>query len=388
MKKSPTLHRPGDSVRDSRQEGGLPGALRAILAVPLFWKIVLANGTLMALVGAITALAMSGPGHESVPRSVLVVLLLGTLLAAAVLNAWIVALALRPLDRVVETAEAVRLGNLAARTQTSPLTDPELDRLGRVLNEMLEALSQARERQKELSHQVLRAEERERERIAGELYAGTAQTLAGVLVRLRLLMRQTTDDTGRRQMDEVASEIRAALEEVRAFARRLRPPELDELGVRAALEAHARGLAGEGGPRIDFQGELQDAELSDDARLALFRVVQEALTNAVRHSGASRISVTFQPGDDGLETVVEDDGTGFDPDELEKEKPARLGLLTMIERAGYAQGITQVESAPGSGTRIRLVLPWSPGNADGDPDPLAELLPELARAVGVPPGSR
>ena len=137
MKKSPTLQRYGDSVQESPREGGLPGALRAILAVPLFWKIVLANGTLMALVGVITALAMSGPGHESVPRSVLVVLLLGTLLAAAVLNAWIVALALRPLDRVVETAEAVRLGDLAARTQTSPLTDRHLDRLGRVLNEML-----------------------------------------------------------------------------------------------------------------------------------------------------------------------------------------------------------------------------------------------------------
>ncbi|HSG48665.1 MAG TPA: ATP-binding protein [Longimicrobiales bacterium] len=388
MKKSPTLQRSGDSVQNSRREGVPPGAFRAILAVPLFWKIVLANGTLMALVGGITALAVSRSGQDSIPQSAMAVLLLGTLLAAAVVNAWIVALALRPLDRVTETAEAVRMGDLSARTPTSTLSDRQLDRLGRVLNEMLEALAQARERQKELSHQVLRAEERERERIAGELYAGTAQTLAGVLVRLRIVMRQTADEAERRQIEEVASEIRAALEEVRAFARRLRPPELDELGVRAALEAHARGLASEDGPRIEFDGELREAELSHDARLALFRVVQEALTNAVRHSGAARISVTFRPGDDGLETVVEDDGRGFDPEELEREAPARLGLLTMIERAAYAQGVTQVDSAPGVGTRIRLVLPWNPGNPDGDPDPLAELLPELARAVGAPPASR
>ena len=80
-------------------------------------------------------------------------------------------------------------------------------------------------------------------------------------------------------------------------------------------------------------------------------------------------------------------GTGFDPAQLEGGRPARLGLLTMIERAGYAQGVAQVVSAPGSGTRVRLVLPWNPGNPDGDPDPSVELLPELARAVGTPPGS-
>ncbi|MDT8341380.1 MAG: sensor histidine kinase [Longimicrobiales bacterium] len=392
MKKPPTLQRAGPSQGRTAQEGGLPGVVRAFLQVPLFWKIVLANGALLALVGGITAIALSGPGNHEVSGSALAVLLLGTLLAATVVNAWIVALALRPLDRITETAEAVRLGDVSARTRTPSYADRRLEHLGWTLNEMLEALAAARERQKELSHQVLRAEERERERIASEIYAGTAQTLAGVLVRLRIILRRMEEDD-RGHLEEVTGEIRSALEEVRAFARRLRPPELDELGVRAALEAHARGLAnGQApspgpGPEITFEGELEEDRLDGDARLALFRVVQEALTNAVRHSGASRVSVAFRPRGEGLEALVSDDGRGFEPEALYHDPPARLGLFNMIERAGYAQGSVQVDSSPGHGTRVRVHLPWHRGSTEGDPALLAGLVAGLARATPEPPGS-
>jgi len=359
----------------------------AVLGVPLFWKIVLANGFLMTVVGGTTTLVLSRPGHEAVAPAVLVILVLGTLMAATVVNAWIVALALRPLEGVSRTAEAVRLGDLSARAPVAEFSDRQLDHLAHVINEMLEALDQARERQKVLSHRVLMAEERERERIAGEIYAGTAQTLAGVLVRLQIILRRN-EGQERAPLEELATEVRSALEEVRSFARRLRPPELDELGVRAALEAHARGLVREGGPHISFDGEVPESRLTEDARLALFRVVQEALTNAVRHSGAESVAVTFSTQDDGLAAVVEDRGAGFDLGPLEGQPPARLGLLTMIERAGYAEGMIHVDSAPGEGTRVRLVLPWKSGTPDGLPDPTPEPLPELARTALEPPGSR
>ena len=378
--------RSGRSSGDSPREGVSSGPLRARLAIPLFWKIVLANGALMALVGWVTIVALSRPGPEPVDAGVLVVLLLGTLMAAAVVNAWIVALALRPLEGLTRTAEAVRLGDLSARAPVSGLADRELDRLARVLNNMLEALSASRERQKALSHRVVMAEERERERIAGELYAGTAQTLAGVLVRLQVVLRQV-EGKDRQPLEELASEVRSALEEVRAFARRLRPPELDELGVRPALEAHARGLASSDVAPIDFRGDVPEDRLSEEARLALFRVVQEALTNAAHHSGASVITVSFNSIPEGLEAVVEDDGCGFDPEGMARDPIPRLGLLTMTERAGYAQGIFKVDSAPGSGTRVRLVLPWTGNGPDGASGPATAPVRAAVRSGAEPPGA-
>lgn len=365
----------------------MPSGLRsAVLAVPLFWKIVLANGSLLALVTLVTTVALSRPGHESVAPGVLVVLLIGTLLAAAVVNAWIVALALRPLEGITGTADAVRLGDLSARAPVSGLADRDLHHLARVLNDMLDAVALAREQQRAMSHRVVLAEERERERIAGEIYAGTAQTLAGVLVRLQIVVRRC-EGNDRQALEELATEVRSALEEVRAFARRLRPPELDELGVRPALEAHARGLASPGGPAIDFLGDVPESRLSHDARLALFRVVQEALTNAVRHSGASRVTVRFDATPSCLEALVEDDGRGFDPDAPWTGTSPRLGLLTMTERAGYAEGIFSLDSAPGSGTRIRLALPWSGESPEAVPGPATAPVREAVRSAAEPPGT-
>lgn len=383
MHNRPSLQRSGSPTRGPQQERGLPGTLRKALGVPLFWKIVLANGLLMAMVGGTTAVVLSRPGHETLAPATLFLLLGGTLLAAAAVNAWIVGVALRPLDGIMETAEAVRLGDTSARAPESPLADARLARLGRLLNRMLDAMDEARGRQREISHQVLMAEERERERIAGELYAGTAQTLAGVLVRLQVVVRTLGDQVDPGPLQDVVSEVRAALEEVRAFARRLRPPELDELGVRVALEAHARGLSQHPGtPRIQFSGQAMDGHLSSDARLALFRVVQEALTNAARHSGGDLVTVTFRGLPEGLETVVVDDGRGFDPEAMKEDHPARLGLLTMIERAGYAEGRTEVDSTPGSGTRVRLVLPWISG--DGTAGSAADALSGRPPEVTVP----
>lgn len=357
------------------------GVMSRLLAFPLFWKLVLSNIFLMATVGLVVAGVVRTAGEPGVPGAVLAVLLLGALAAAGTVSGWIVRLALHPLEQLEETTEAVRKGDLAARAPRSPLADRRLDRVRRVLNEMLDALDVARRRQKELSRRVLRAEERERELIASELYAGTAQTLAGVLVRLRVLQRNWGDEGSSEQLEFLGMEVRAALEEVRAVARRLRPPELDELGVRAALEAHARSLTDAEGIRVEFTGELPENGLSEDARLALFRVVQEALTNVARHARATRVSVRFQEARDGLVTEVTDNGVGFDPRELGSQDQARLGLLNMIERAGYAQGSIHVDAAPGEGTRVRLVLPWHSGEPETVDDRLDELLRGLQQSA-------
>jgi two-component system sensor histidine kinase UhpB len=354
-RESPTA--PGPSPEPG---GGPPVWLDALLRVPLFWKLLVANVLLVAGVGAAAVWAVDLVRLPLVPA--VVVAMLGAVGLAALVNAAAVRLALRPVDTLTETAQRVRGGDWDARAPASALADHGVDRLRHVVNEMLDAVTAARRRHRELSRQVLEAEERERERIAHELYAGTAQTLAGVLVRLRLLEREAAGEPARGPLDEITAEVRQALEEIRALARRLRPPELDELGVRAALEAHARQLgAGAGGPvRMEFHGRVPESCLSDDARMALFRVVQEALTNAARHAQARHVHTHFLQAADALVVEVEDDGRGFDPTAAgAAPNGAGLGLPGMEERAGYAGGSLTVVSAPGEGTRLRLLLPWA-----------------------------
>jgi signal transduction histidine kinase len=284
-------------------------------------------------------------------------------------------------DILTSTAWDVRQGDWRARAPESLLADRRVERLGRVLNDMLDTVSASQRRQRELARRVLEAEERERERIAHELYAGTAQTLAGVLVRLRILARQAEGPSPCGPMDEITAEVRQALEEIRAVARRLRPPELDELGVRAALEAHARRLTEGRDLRVDFQGTIPESCLSEDARLALFRIAQEALTNAVRHAGARIVRARFVRAADALVAEVEDDGRGFDlPDTL--QQGAGFGLMGMEERASYAGGSLAVVSRPGTGTRLRLVLPWVTPPGDGE----AETAPEPGLGSLMPAG--
>lgn len=359
--------------------------MRRLLRVPLFWKLLLANVLFVAVAGAGVAWAVERGVVSLAPRIAAYLVVAGTLVTAALAGALVVRLALRPVDTLADVARRVREGDWTARVPTSLLADRRLERLQHVVNEMLDAVTVSRRRQRELSRRVLEAEERERERIAHELYAGTAQTLAAVLVRLRIVAREAAADADREGIEAITDEVRHALEEIRSVARRLRPPELDELGVRAALEAHARGLADTYGLRIDFHGQVPEACLSDDARLALFRVVQEGLSNAALHAHASHVHTRFVRAADALVVEVEDDGSGFDADDPALLAPgdgAGLGLPGMIERAGYAGGSLVLDSEPGRGTRLRLLLPWaSPPGPDGG----ASATPGHAKARAVVP---
>lgn len=347
--------RPG--TREGRAaDGGPPLSLPRRL--PLFWKIVLANATVAVLAVAVGGLLARGAGGEGASslHGMAVVLGLAVLLGGFLVSAALVRLALTPVEELKRAAEQVRTGRLQARSMVSPWADPELRTLMASFNDMLDTLSLQRHRQQELARRVLEAEERERGRIAHELYSGTAQTLAGVLVRLRVAERQIGD--GAAGMGEIREAVVDALEEVRAVARRLRPPELDELGVGVALEAHARSMTEGTGVEATFEGQVPP--LSREASLALFRIVQEAINNAVIHGRPDRVTIRFESRDDRLVAEVVDDGIGFDLEDSLLHTSESLGLFGMHERAGYVQGELSVESGPGRGTRVMVSLPFHP----------------------------
>lgn len=326
----------------------------ALLRVPLFWKLYGVQVAVLTLVLAVSVRVL--PGRDPGAGLLLVVVLTFSLSAA--LSGWVLHMALRPVKDLTETARRVTQGDWRARAPHSPFADERTERLGEVLNEMLDAVALAHRTQRDLSRRVLESEERQRERIAHELYAGTAQTLAGLLVRLRILGRQLDPALETTGLDEITDELRTALQEIRSVARRLRPPELDELGVRSALEAHARTLTEASEIQVRFAGTVPEQRLSSDARLGLFRIVQEAITNAVEHADPTRIEVAFHTTANGLRVEVVDDGAGFEvPPAGRLADFANLGLVGMRERAEYAQGTLTISSTPGEGTQVGLVLP-------------------------------
>lgn len=212
---------------------------------------------------------------------------------------------------------------------------------------------------------TLRAAEEERKKLARELHDDTAQQLATSLLRIRVAQR--TQDPAERVaiLDELRSEIVRTVESVRRIARGLRPPALQDVGLVAALRAHVRSLSepADMGIRLlnEVPSELLDDELDDDARLVVYRVVQEALSNAVRHSEARRVEVRLDleegEGRRRIRVEIEDDGRGFRPEQIEVGEASGLGLIGMEERASIVGGVLEVESRPEEGTRIRMEIP-------------------------------
>jgi len=346
----------------------LPAFVRALLRVPLFYKILLANAALV-LVGTMFGSMVTARFVRDQPgrpwfevAGLLAVIGIGVTL---LVNAVILRVALQPLEELERTAARVRRGEVDRRAPDSPVADRELDRLRLTFNAMLDAGAAYRARLREVAARALGSAEDERKRIARELHDETAQTLAALLIRIRLVQRAGDDEARAKLLDEMRTDVGRALEGIRRFARGLRPPALDELGLVPAIESHARSLEEISGLRITVECEEVAGDLPPQAELATYRIVQEALSNVVRHARATQAWVRIGHEAGRLVVAVEDDGRGFDPGNVTSTEGGGLGLFGMKERAGYIGGQVEVASTPGGGTRVRAEIPLHDDTADG-----------------------
>jgi two-component system sensor histidine kinase UhpB len=339
------------------------GFVQRLLRVSLFYKILLANA-MIVLIGTVGGAVLSGSilrGNTEFPVAWVVVLALGGILVTVLVNAVILRVALRPLEMLEETAARVQTGDVDARVPYSPLRDRELERLTGTFNAMLDNLESYRQRLSGIAARAMNAEEKERKRIARELHDDTAQYLAALLIRLRLI--RGADDPRARDaaLDQFRNEIGEALERIRRFARGLRPPALDELGLVPALESHVRGLAESVGIAIRIQAEPIEDLLTQQAELALYRIAQEAISNAVRHAEPDRIDVRITREAAYVVLTVTDDGVGFQVEKMVESDDSGLGLFGMKERAIYVGGQVEIDSVPGEGTVVRVAVPVTVG---------------------------
>ena len=205
---------------------------------------------------------------------------------------------------------------------------------------------------------MLQAQELERARLSRDLHDQTGQALAALLLGLNAARRADTLEDAQASLADLDGIVREALADVRSIAVRLRPAALDELGLGAALERLA-GTVGDGeSTQVSVTTTLNDERrLPAEIETAVYRIVQEAAANAIRHGGAGRVDVTVVTRPDIVIATVEDDGCGFDPAAV---AAGRLGLAGMRERAGLFGGRLQIESTPGRGATVTVELPLEP----------------------------
>jgi signal transduction histidine kinase len=201
---------------------------------------------------------------------------------------------------------------------------------------------------------VIEAQELERRRLARELHDETGQALTSILLGLKAIRSAATDEDAARAETDVRELVVQALQDVRRLAVELRPSALDDFGLVAALERLATTFAERSGIPAAVESTLSEQRLPPELETVLYRLVQEALTNVVKHAGAERVSILVTQSDGGVRAVVEDDGQGFSPGEVRVDA---LGLVGMRERLALLGGTLSVESEPGAGTAVVAYIP-------------------------------
>jgi len=311
----------------------------------LFTQVLVVNAVLLGAV-AIVAGAIAGlSAWEIVGIAALAVV------AGAAANAILLRRRFTPLEDLIDEMERVDLsrpGSLLPRSIDGVGETEEVERIELAFLRMMRRLEAERRR---AGSATLHAQEEERARVARDLHDEVNQSLTGLLLRLEAA-RSAAPPGLEPELAETKALANQAMRELLSLARQLRPTALDDLGLAAAIAGLVERL-GEGEIEGTVAVEGDFADLSDDAQLVVYRVAQEALSNAARHSGAAHVAVTLRRDAKGVELVVADDGRGFAFAESERG----LGIGGMRERALLVEGELTIESRPGAGTTVRLTIP-------------------------------
>ena len=214
-----------------------------------------------------------------------------------------------------------------------------------------------------LSRRLFEVEESERRWLARELHDRVGQNVAALGLNLNFVRSELPADALQKtsaRLNDCESLLYYTAQLVRDIQIDLRPPGLDELGLVAALNGHARQVAGRSSVKVTVSGTEPAPRLAPAMAITLFRIVQEALNNIAKHARATEVSIALEASPDGVVLTVADDGCGFDPAARVEQAVRSLGMVSMRERAESIGGRLQVESAPGKGTRVIVEAPRIP----------------------------
>jgi signal transduction histidine kinase/streptogramin lyase len=284
-------------------------------------------------------------------------------------SAWFRAFALGATVLLLVTLHLLRLRGLRRRNAALMLLQRQreeaLERANRSQRELEEASAGLRH----LTGRLEEAEEEARSRVSRELHDEFGQTLTAAKINLQMLRSKATDPAVVQRLDDSVGMVDRMIGQARDIARGLRPPLLDDAGIVPALEDHLQAVATRTDVRIEFEATPGVANVPPGLNTTVFRVVQEAISNALRHARAAKIRVVLHDQPDALQVVIEDDGVGFDVEVVRQRirRGEHLGMLGMTERVRNAGGTIEFDSRPGAGSRISVRVPYSrppPGAED------------------------
>jgi signal transduction histidine kinase len=318
-----------------------------------------------------------GPNHNLLERGLiaLAVAVMLTLTLAVIFGE----LTARPLRQLTTQASAITQGDLSkpleqvGRGEVATLSNAFRDMADRLTTQVRdteaarEEVGLQAERLRELLRRTVRLQEDERRRISSDIHDAVSPLITGALYQTRALKltgkgngNGTTNGDGGESdakdegLGTVGDLLERAMSELHDVIFALRPPDLDDLGVVAAIDRYVQQINRTGLPcHLEVIGPPE--RLSPEARLGVYRIVQEALHNALRHAHADEAYVRMEWLDDRLRVTIRDNGSGFDPEQA--AKPTSLGLLSMRERATAIGGTLEIASRPGTGTAVVFERP-------------------------------
>jgi two-component system sensor histidine kinase UhpB len=337
----PAAPPPGAGVRPQGS------ASRPKRSVSLLWLVFLVNASVLAI--ALLLLTFSPITIDAPIKAGQFALLLAGFVVLLGLNVLLLRRVLAPLFQLTEVMGSIDPDKPGRRLSGVDPRSAEGQALTAAFNDMLDRLESAR---REAARTALSAQEAERLRVARELHDEIGQTLTAVTIQAE---RAADGDPAHASdaLHQVADSVRDSLDEVRRIARELRPEALDDLGLVNALIALCTRLGAENGPAVRRELQSKLPVLSPDVELVIYRIAQESLTNALRHSGARSATISLSADRDALHLRVTDDGKGM---------PAHLpagtaGIAGMRERALLVGGRLSIQSRQGQGTEVRLSIP-------------------------------
>ena len=349
---------------------GLLANLRTRLSrISLFQRIVVGNAVIIVFGAVIGTLVTRHLAQQATDWWLIMLFATGGILVSLMINSWIVGAALNPLRDLGRLAKRLQSGNPEIELKNP---DPYTSRMANTLRSFFLQLEERNRELHALSERAINAQEEERRAIAQSLHDDTGQALSMLIIHLdrideRIPARQKEL---KRQVADARDLAANSLTELRRILSGLRPAILDDLGLVPAIRWFARTNLEQLGIRVVIKAPSVPLDLSPAVTTTLFRIVQEAISNIVRHAGAGSVTIVLKLSNGLVHLRIQDDGCGFNPDNASRDavELQRLGLLGIRERAELLGGQVQIESAPEKGTSLQVSIPMG-GTGGENPHP-------------------
>jgi|GEM_PF-2343335 len=318
------------------------------------------------------AMGLYGVTQNIVVSTIIIIFL--TLLAAYMLTKLLT----HPIKQLVNFANTIGQGNYDTKLKVEWWTSNEIAVLLESFNRMVTNLKNisikvehAQKVRKKLLQKIITAQEEERARVSRELHDETNQYMATINMGLDRISTENDLIESKDLSKDLKKIVLQASSKLKHLAWELRPTTIDKIGLTSALENYIQNCKTINKININCSCEITcEEQIDDEVKIAVFRIIQEALTNIVKHSEATEVEITIKNIMDYLTVMIEDNGKGFDPDTILQptEKPSgkikSLGLYGMMERTELIDGKLIIESEPNQGTTVYLTVPIRKGAAD------------------------